>query len=353
LFELEILREISQFLRIFERMMFGVGRGSVLEAIVVQIYEDILRLYKLYSETVAQATSIGWENVKLMRRVKGDCLRLISTFVDVSVKPKGMKADANQVHAVAANIVPRLLDYVLEDYTRAKPQARDHEVLLLLRSLSKNLSESISPAVGVMFEKLFNPTREMLIPDSRGFPEHRIAFYELLKNFVANCFNALLVYLLQSDQLGIFLETIVVGIQNEHPQVADTSLAILNQFLDSLGKLPVTECNTIYVRIFNPLVAVILSVMTDKLHDSGKEAQIRVLMHLLSVVASGKVELSIELAESHMNKVISEIGPRLVPAQREAFVRALMVAVRGDVDTFRQLMNDLKITICYGGSLDL
>jgi exportin-1 len=282
-------------------------------------------------------------------------LRLISTFVDVSVKPKGMKADAGQVHAVAANIIPRLLDYVLEDYRTAKPQARDYEVLLLLSSLSKNLSESISPAVGIMFEKLFNPTREMLLPDPRGFPEHRVAFYELLRNMTSTCFNALLVFLLQTDQLGVFLETIVIGIQNEHPQVADTGLGILNQFLDSLGKMPPNECGPIYVRIFHPLVSVVLSVMTDKLHDSGKEAQIRVLMHLLSVVASRQLDphLTIELAESHLNKALSEIGPNLVPAEREAFVRALMVSVRGDIDTFRQLMSDLKITICYGGSLDL
>ena len=357
LFELEVTRELSLFLRIFERITFGVGRGIVVEKLVVQVYEDMLRLYKLYSETVAQGANqnmVNWEAFKLMRKVKGDCLRLIATFVDISVKPKGMKPDQGQLQSVAANIIPRLLEYVLEDYRSAKPTARDHEVLLLVSSLCRNLTQSLAPAVGVIFEKMFAPTTEMLAGDPRAFPDHRIAFYEFLKNLTGNCFAPLLTYLVQSDQLGVFLETVVAAVQNEHPQVADLGLAILMQFLDSLGKMNPVDCGPIYVRIYSPLVTVVLTVLTDKLHDSGKEVQIKILMHLLTVVVARVLEpqLSLVEAESHINTVLSQLAPNLVPSQREAFVEHLVGSVR-DGDKFRRLMNDLRITVCYGGPLDI
>ena len=357
LFELEVTRELSLFLRVFERMTFGIARGVVVEKMIIQMYEDMLRLYKLYSETVAQGANqnmVNWEAFKLMRKVKGDCLRLISTFVDVSVKPKGMKPDPIQIQSVAANIIPRLLEYVLEDYRAAKVTARDHEVLLLLSSLCRNLTESIAPAVGVIFEKMFAPTREMLMNDPRAYPDHRIAFYEFLKNLCANCFTPLISFLVKSDQLGLLLETVVSAVQNEHPQVTDLGLGILMQFLESLGRMNPVDCGPIYVRILNPLTSVIMSVLTDKLHDSGKELQIKILMHLLSVVASRvfEAQLPVAAAESHINTVISQIGPNVPANQREALVKILLESVR-DSERFRRLMNDLKISVCYGGSLDI
>ena len=359
LFSCEILRDLSLCLRVFERLAFGLGRGVVVEKLVLQIYEDMLKLYKVYSETIAQNEKmINYEYVKLMRRVKGDCLRLISTFVDISVKPKGMpKKTGTESGSVAASVVPRLLDYVLEDYRTAKPQAKDHEVLLLLSSLCRNLSDSISPAVGMIFEKMFATTREMFGADPRSYPEHRVGFYEFLKNLNAFCFVALVRFLLESDQLGVFLDTVVAGIQNDHPQVADLGLSILNQFIENLAtKAGPNECGLIFGRIFHPLVTVILGVLTDKLHDSGKDAQIRVLMHLLAVVVRGNAgqDLTVDIAESHLTTIISQIGVGILPAQRETFVRALVNSVRnGQSEIFKQLMNDLKITICYGGTLDI
>ena len=359
LFDLEVTRELSLSLRVLERLTFGIGRGLVVEKVVAQIYPDMLRLYKVYSETVAQGANqnmASWEAFKLMRKVKGDILRLIATFVDVSVKPRGMKPDPSQIHSVAANIVPKLLEYVLEDYRGAKPAARDYEVLQLLSSLCRNFSDSIGPAVGNVFEKMFLSTWEMIGgSDPRAFPDHRIAFYELLKNLAANCFNALLTYLVQSDQLARFLETVVAGVQNEHPQVSDLGLVTLSQFLESLGRMNPQDCGPIYVRIYGPLTSVVLSVMTDKLHDSGKETQIKILMHLLSVVVSRVLEpaLTIHQAQADMSSVLSQISPSIPPAQREAFVKMLFEAAR-DQERFRRLMNDLKVTICSGsGSLDI
>jgi len=339
LFELPVTRELSLFLRVLERFTFGVNRGTAVEKIIVLIYEDMLRLYRLYSETVARGASqnmVNWEAFKLMRKVKGDCLRLISTFVEVS--------SDNNNSVTAGNIVPRLLDYVLEDYRSAKETAKDHEVLLLVASLCKNLTHAIAPAVGMLFEKTFDSTRTMLAPDPRAFPEIRSAFFEMLKSLCTFCFAPLLSYLVQSDQLAAFLETIVAGIENQHPQVADLALSTLFKFLESLARMNPQDCGPIYSRIFAPLTTVILTVMTDKLHDSGKETQIKILMHLIGNC--------VESPEAHINAVLTQIGPNLIPSQREAFVRVLINSAR-DQEHFRRLMNDLKITLCYGGTLDI
>lgn len=114
------------------------------------------------------------------------------------------------------------------------------------------------------------------------------------------------------------------------------------------------DCGPIYVRVFSPLITVILSVMTDKLHDSGKEMQIKILMNLLTVVKSNILApaLSVSQAESHILSILSQIAPNILPAQREAFVRLLINSVQAP-EVFRRLMNDLKITVCFGGTLDI
>jgi exportin-1 len=341
LFDLGVLRDLSLILRLLERMCFGLNTGVVAEKYIVQIYEDILRLYKVYSETITATAAntpnmTGWENIKLMKKVKGDCLRLVATFINTG-------PSSETTHQI---IIPRLLEYVLEDYQGN--QSRDPEVLRLLSVLTLKTSSIITQdMVGVMFAKVFFPTREMLVSDPRAWPDHRSSLLTLMKDLSGTCFGALMGFLLQSDQLGVLLETLVEGIQNESPMVADLALGALSGFLENLATTPTMTDETkrmIYGKIFGPLVTVIMTVLTDKLHDSGKEVQIKILMHLLRVNGGE--------GEAFVNGVISSVGPTIPLNHRDAFTRSLFDNTN-NIEIFRQLMNDLKITVSYGGYLDI
>ena len=327
LFDLNVTRDLSLFLRVLERLSFGIAHGNVVEPIIGRIYEDILRIYKLYS---LEGTNTAVAVFKSVQKVKGDCLRLVSTYVSISVK------DAELAPSVAANIIPRLLDYVLEDY-KICVQTRNPEVLFLLASICRHLSNSIAPAVGSIWDKTFEPTRQLL--SGRENPDHRFAFYTFLLELTRNCFEALLNHLIQFDQLIAYLETIVAGVENENPQISSISLNIVSEFLDKL------QNQTIYQQIHCPLVGIIIGVLTDKLHDAGKEAQIRILQTLLT---KGNACMPNETVQN-LYTVLQKIGLK----QWEIFTHTVLTVGIQNPDNFKQLMNDLKIVVQFGGQLDL
>lgn len=74
-------------------------------------------------------------NVRGLRTVKKEILKLIETFVE--------KAD--DIDMVRKNIVPALLDAVLVDYNRNVPNARDAEVLKVMSTIITKLSVRWTP----------------------------------------------------------------------------------------------------------------------------------------------------------------------------------------------------------------
>ena len=100
------------------------------------IFNDVLAVYKTYSELCSSVCATDGpiaakrSDVKLMRSVKRQALRLLETFLD--------KADSKDLQQVGIGFVHTMLDPVLGDYSRSVPDARDAEVLSLrsLRSLT-------------------------------------------------------------------------------------------------------------------------------------------------------------------------------------------------------------------------
>lgn len=106
--------------------------GSAYSAQLDNLYIDVLKVYKFYSEQITTAVAqrgpaaTHFTEVKNMRAIKRECLSLVSTYISQS-----------KSSIVINDILPPLLPYVLEDYKNGVPGARDYMVLSLLTNIVK------------------------------------------------------------------------------------------------------------------------------------------------------------------------------------------------------------------------
>eukprot|EP00933_Yihiella_yeosuensis_P042194 TRINITY_DN36729_c0_g1_i1.p1 TRINITY_DN36729_c0_g1~~TRINITY_DN36729_c0_g1_i1.p1 ORF type:complete len:698 (+),score=149.30 TRINITY_DN36729_c0_g1_i1:107-2095(+) len=285
----QVLREVSLILRVNERMVSAVGAAC--HSQLAAIYFDMLKIYKVCSDYISQFTAqrgqqgMGFAHIKLLRNVKRDTLRLVQTFIDVAATPQGAAEVRLSVQEIAQRFVPPLLEPVLADYRSNMPQARDAEVLDLLAVLSTRLSESISQEVTRIFEMVFECTCDMIKGDFQSYPDHRVKFYDLLKAINAHCFQAL--FSLPEAQVKLYVDSLIWAAKHEQPQVADSGLQVLSQFVEKLLSGPPQVYIPFFRQYYFTLLQDVLSVLTDTFHKSGFKLQQQILLQLINAVEVG------------------------------------------------------------------
>lgn len=348
----QVLREISLILRVNERVVVAIGTAC--HAQLAGIYGDMLKIYKVCSDFISHSTAqqgaqvMNLANVKLLRNVKRDTLRLVRSFVDAAT-PQGAAEVRLTPAQIAQRFVPPLLEPVLADYRSNMPQARDAEVLDLLTVLATRIHDSISQEVGRIFEMVLECTCDMIKGDFQSYPDHRVKFYDLLKAINANCFQAL--FYLPEAQLILFVDSLIWAMKHEQPQVADSGLQVLSQFLERLLNGP----SSIYVPFFKQyyflILQAVIGVLTDTSHKSGFKLQQHILLQL--IVAAENQMLSDAAPKQRVMEFLFElIGksfPTLNKSQAEIFVLHCFNKSRQPVE-FQQHIRDFLIQLKEWGS---
>lgn len=351
----QVLREISLVLRVNERMVSAAGASCHRQ--LERIYLDMLKIYKVCSDFISAGTAqqgmqiMGHTSVKLMRNVKRDTLRLVQVFVDVAAGDgAAVTAEAGlSPQQIAQKFVPPLLEPVLADYRSNLPQARDAEVLDLLATLATRLSESISQEVTKIFEMVFECTLDMIKGDFQSFPDHRSKFYNLLKAINAHCFQSL--FFLSEAQLKLYVDSLIWAMKHEQPQVADSGLQILEQFLARVLAGPPQVRSSFFAQYYFTLMQDILVVLTDTLHKAGFKLQQAILLQLINIVDAGLIN---EVAPKqrvmeYLFGVINKAFPTLHRSQVEIFVLNCFNKCRAPAD-FQQHIRDFLIEMREWGS---
>lgn len=342
----QVLREISLILRVNERMVVAVGTAC--HAQLANIYCDMLKIYKVCSDFISHSTAqqgvqvMNFSNVRLLRNVKRDTLRLVRSFLDA--------ADADSAAEIAQRFVPPLLEPVLADYRSNIPQARDAEVLDLLAVLATRISASISQEVGRIFEMVLECTCDMIKGDFQSYPDHRVKLYDLLKAINAHCFQAL--FYLPEAQVKLYVDSLIWAMKHEQPQVADSGLQVLSEFLQKLLTSTPSTMNVAFFKQYYFLILQdVLCVLTDTSHKSGFKLQQHILLQLIVAVENGT------LAEAAPKKQVMEflfnlIGksfPTLNQSQVEIFVLNCFNKSRQPAE-FQQHIRDFLIQLKEWGS---
>eukprot|EP00397_Hematodinium_sp_SG-2012_P001766 GEMP01001771.1.p1 GENE.GEMP01001771.1~~GEMP01001771.1.p1 ORF type:complete len:1108 (+),score=186.25 GEMP01001771.1:155-3478(+) len=359
-----VISELSLILRVNERVASAVGYAF--GAQLSHIYVDMLRVYKVFSETISQQTqqhgmsTVAIPYIKGMRIVKRDALRLVQTFVERSV---AMMQDGNAIseqqlaHSrkeLAERFLPPLLEPVLQDYKNNIPQARDAEVLDLLAVFAARLPNEISAELRRIFEMVFECTLEMIKSDFQSFPDHRVKLYDMLKAVNNHCFEALLLNIPET-QIRLYVDSLIWAIRHEHIAVADVGLKIMYSFLEKL----MTGPPQLYLQFFRiyyfQLMTDILGVLTDTLHKSGAKMQVQILHQLISAANSNQladIATPTEVMERLYNILASSFKNLTTPQAKE-FVVGLFARC-GNEKEFLQHIHDFLIELKeWGGGAEM
>jgi len=320
---------------------------------LVQIYMDLLALYRQFSQMVSNAVALGGmiatrsTDVKNMRAVKKEALRLLETFFEL------VDRDPEVLHAAAEQLVEPLSGPILGDYAQSVPDARDAEVLTLYAVIIEHLrpyANMLTPLIPVIFRSCFNATLEMITTNFEDFPDHRIGLFQLLRAINTSCFSAL--FSLDPDpavaeqSFQLVINAIVWAFKHTERNVADTGLQTLLELLRNLDSSGFTEY--FYERYYLFILNDILAVLTDTLHKPGFSLQAQVLMHLFTAARRGQVRLpqtdggeatgsttamaSETMVREHLQTLLENAFPNMGP-----------VAVRQAVDGMFLFLDDERL----------
>eukprot|EP01006_Ploeotia_vitrea_P040702 TRINITY_DN66447_c9_g7_i2.p1 TRINITY_DN66447_c9_g7~~TRINITY_DN66447_c9_g7_i2.p1 ORF type:complete len:1150 (+),score=740.55 TRINITY_DN66447_c9_g7_i2:403-3450(+) len=281
LFDLKTVKTVVWVLKTNNRVASAVGSGFSVQ--LSRIYMEMLKVYQLYSNFMSKKVQAqGVQQMKsvllrTMRMVKQQALRLIRIFVQSATQ-----RDEQLIHTV---FVPKLIAPVLDDYKTSHPACRASEVLQLFAVIIEKLGERMVPHVPRIFESVFGPTLQMITQNFTDNPEHRQAFFSLIRSVNANTFRALLG--LQPQQFKGVMDSIVWAFKHLDRNFADTGLNTLLELLDNIKNSDVA--NHFYKRYFLKLLVDLFGALTDTFHQPGFRLHATILSRMFAIVDSGSI----------------------------------------------------------------
>lgn len=317
------------------------------------LYLDALAVYRMCSELLGAAVAAGGPHAartsqaKLLRSVRKVVLKLLEAFVE----------KAEDLDALAQRYAPPLEDPVLGDYARGVPDARDAEVLSLYAALIDRLRGRFAPAVPRVFEAVFEPTLTMITRNFEDYPEHRLAFFGLLRAIATACPGTL--FEMTPAQLKLVVDSIVWAFRHTERNVAETGLNLLLEILVTFSNSPAAA--DFYRTYYALVLREVFAVMTDTFHKPGFKLHARILHHLFAVAGPQGIQEPIFTPDQTMpdgrpaagfasnaeyaSALVSGLLSTSFPNLRENQVRATVLGMMQlrDFAAFKQHLRDFLV----------
>mmetsp|Transcript_19896 Transcript_19896/g.79425 ORF Transcript_19896/g.79425 Transcript_19896/m.79425 type:complete len:964 (-) Transcript_19896:362-3253(-) len=334
------------------------------------MFPEMLNVYVTFSKALSEMVKTMGPvmtrsaDARSMRAVKKEVLRLLEAFY--------AHDDGSNKEVTMQTLIEPMTEPILGDYYNSVPETRDAEVLSLFAQAIKFSKGLPVGAIRLIFKSLFACTLEMIKANFEDFPEARLNFFKLLRAINQYNFNEF--FNLDDNpaaaeaEFKLIINAIVWAFKHTERNVAETGLMLLIELLENVDKSAfVTYFYTICFRL---VLNDILSVLTDTLHRPGFKYQAQVLMHLLSVVAAGRVTEPMwnpdnpeEVANSgnppnnrqfvvyHMETLLTTAFPNLTRTQVQAVVRNMFESL-GNTKIFKGHLRDFLIQTKEFGSGD-
>jgi exportin-1 len=360
LIQMNVIKDLSRILRINTRVCTAAGSCYLHQ--LSNIFNDVLNVYRLYSEqvtaAVAQQGAIATRLTvyKAMRAVKTDILELLTACLEACNGREDDDFDNTESSALAkelfnTNFMPSILNEVLQDYHTSPPTARDHHVLSLFSKAISVLKDQVSPEIPRILNAIFEKTLEMITTNMLDYPEHRIGFFMFLQMANAHCFYAL--FSIPTHLQKLVIDSIVWAIKHTERNISETGLVILNALLHNISSNQ-QIAQPFYVAFLLPLLQDVFGVLTDRLHKSGFKEQASILRHLCHATQLGHVTVPLhsmgpnvdnaQFLKEHLGGLLVKAFPNITKAQVGNFVYGLF-DVSMDENAFKQHLRDFLITI--------
>lgn len=355
LLQLDAMKELSKVLRINCRVCSSAG--SIYLHQLSNIFNDVLNIYRLYSEQIIAAVeqqgpiATRLTNYKAMRGVKSDILELFILCLEACVPREEELFDAQARELFRANFLPALLVELLQDYHASPAAARDPKVLTFFSTAVTVLRDLIAQDIPRILDAIFEKTLEMITTNMLDYPEHRIGFFKFLHEANQYCFYSL--FSIPSHLQQLVIDSIVWAIKHTERNISETGLEILLALLRNISSSP-QIAQAFYVTFLLPLIQDIFGVLTDRLHKSGFKLQASILMHLCHSVQTNQITAPLhsmgggldnaQFLKEHLAGLLTTAFPNVTKQQVAVFVAGLF-DVSMDQFAFKQHLRDFLVTI--------
>jgi exportin-1 len=131
----------------------------------------------------------------------------------------------------------------------------------------------------------------MINKDFQEYPEHRVAFFNLIRAIDQHCFPALLN--LPPPVFKLVLDSIAWAFKHTMRDIADTGLQILLELLDNVSRLDPAVLSAFFQSYFLNIFQDVFYVLTDREHKSGFKFQAQLLAQMCAVISSDSLRAPI------------------------------------------------------------
>ncbi|GAA6019734.1 hypothetical protein JCM10207_009246 [Rhodosporidiobolus poonsookiae] len=314
---------------------------------LARIYMDLLGLYTavsgIISATTAEQGLVATKTPKVrgLRTIKKEILKLVGeTYI----------RKAEDLEQVNRDLIPPLLEAILGDYKQNIPAARDAEVLSVMVTIVSRLGGLMTDKIPAVLDAVFECTLGMINQDLTEYPEHRVAFFKLLRVINLNCFDALLA--IPAPQFKLVMDAVVWATKHTMRDIGDLGLTICVELIDNVVAAGPNTSNGFFQAYYLALLQDMFFVLTDADHKSGFKSTALVLARLFKLVESGDIQVPLDPSASSNPVFVAEYTanllkgafPHLQPAQITAFVTALREQYN-DFNKFRVTLRDFLISL--------
>ncbi|GAA6063912.1 hypothetical protein JCM10212_003018 [Sporobolomyces blumeae] len=317
---------------------------------LARIYMDLLGLYTavsgIISATTAEQGLIATKTPKVrgLRTIKKEILKLVGeTYI----------RKAEDLEGVNRDLIPPLLEAILGDYKQNIPAARDAEVLSTMVTIVSRLGPLMTDKIPAVLDAVFECTLSMINQDLTEFPEHRVAFFKLLRVININCFDALLT--IPAPQFKLVMDSVVWATKHTMRDIGDLGLTICVELIDNVVAAGPNTSNGFFQAYYLGLLQDMFFVLTDADHKSGFKSTALVLARLIKLVEQGDIQVPLDpsvtsaagnsafVAEYSANLLKSAFS-HLQASQIVAFIAALREQY-ADFNKFRITLRDFLISL--------
>ncbi|GAA5943651.1 hypothetical protein JCM10213_008936 [Rhodosporidiobolus nylandii] len=314
---------------------------------LARIYMDLLGLYTavsgIISATTAEQGLIATKTPKVrgLRTIKKEILKLVGeTYI----------RKAEDLEQVNRDLIPPLLEAILGDYKQNIPAARDAEVLSVMVTIVSRLGPLMTDKIPAVLDAVFECTLGMINQDLTEYPEHRVAFFKLLRVTNINCFDALLT--IPAPQFKLVMDAVVWATKHTMRDIGDLGLTICVELIDNVVAAGPATSNGFFQAYYLALLQDMFFVLTDADHKSGFKSTALVLARLFKLVEQGDIQVPLDPSATSNPQFVAEYTanllksafPHLQPAQITAFVTALREQY-ADFNKFRITLRDFLISL--------
>lgn len=348
LWDLKTVKAVVLVLKTNNRVASALGHGFTVQ--ITRIYIEMLQIYKLYSGYISKAIATHGPGetkkvlIRQMRAVKKETLKLIQTFLE--------HCRDQDKELVFSKFLPPLMDPVLDDYARGVPDAREPEVLMLFAAFINKLQLMMVPGVPRIFESVFQCTLEMINKNLQDYPDHRSAFFKLLRSINKSAFPALLRF--NMAQFQLIMDSIIWAVKHLERNIAETGLTILLELLKNVQTSEVA--NDFFKAYFLSLLQDLFGVLTDTFHKPGFALHANLLATLFNIIETSVITVPLWTAggpqfPNNQTFVFESVVALLLRAfphigqpQTRAFVQSLFVT-SSNLTAFKTHLRDFLVQL--------